>query len=126
MAKKGDETKARIVERSSRLIEAQGFTATGIKQILEVAEVPRGSFYFHFPEGKEALAEAVVVAHAKAFGDELEANIRASKSAVTAGRRLIRELKKRVEAEGPRAGCPVMAVTLELRRGTMTGTTESR
>lgn len=114
MPKKGLQTKARIVARSSRLIEAQGYTATGLKQILEVAEVPRGSFYFHFPDGKEALAHAVVEAHARTFGARLEASIKAADSAVQAGRDLIDQLATRVETKGPKAGCPVMAITLEI------------
>lgn len=113
-AKKGAQTKARIVARSSRLIEAQGFTATGLKQILEVSEVPRGSFYFHFPDGKEGLALAVVEAHARTFAGQLETFIRDAPTAVAAGRALVDHLATRVQTKGPQAGCPVMAITLEI------------
>ena len=56
---KGDATRERMVESATRLFMAQGYAATGLKQIIEEGEAPRGSLYFHFPGGKEELAVAV-------------------------------------------------------------------
>ncbi len=53
-------TRARIVDASAELMRRQGYTATGIKQIVEVARAPFGSIYHFFPGGKEQLgAEAI-------------------------------------------------------------------
>src|SRR5439155_26126889 len=53
-------TKDRLVEASSELFRRQGYTGTGVKQILAEASAPFGSLYHHFPGGKEELgAEAV-------------------------------------------------------------------
>src|SRR5436305_11244417 len=53
-------TKERILDSSGELFRRQGYTGTGIKQILAEASAPFGSLYHHFPGGKEELgAEAI-------------------------------------------------------------------
>jgi AcrR family transcriptional regulator len=53
-------TKDRLLDASGELFRRQGYTGTGIKQILADASAPFGSLYHHFPGGKEELgAEAV-------------------------------------------------------------------
>ncbi|WP_189558100.1 helix-turn-helix domain-containing protein, partial [Mesorhizobium sp. M2D.F.Ca.ET.153.01.1.1] len=43
---------ARAIATAERLFRIQGYTATGLTQILEESGAPKGSFYFHFPRGK--------------------------------------------------------------------------
>ncbi len=45
---------------SARLFSRQGYSATGVKQIVTAAQAPFGSLYHYFPGGKEQLgAEAI-------------------------------------------------------------------
>lgn len=45
------------------LIQRQGYHATGLKQVVEESNTPRGSIYFHFPEGKDQMiGEALGIA----------------------------------------------------------------
>ena len=53
-------TRERILRAGLLLFQAQGYHATGLNEILARAEAPKGSFYHHFPGGKEALAVACV------------------------------------------------------------------
>ncbi|MFB9758667.1 MULTISPECIES: TetR/AcrR family transcriptional regulator [Bacillaceae] len=54
------ETRDKIIKTASRLFQLQGYHATGLNQILTESETPKGSLYYHFPNGKEQLAiEAV-------------------------------------------------------------------
>ncbi len=48
-----------ILLAGAELIHRQGFNHTGIKDILAVAGVPKGSFYFYFPS-KEAFGLALI------------------------------------------------------------------
>ncbi|MBK1813831.1 TetR/AcrR family transcriptional regulator [Clostridium sp. YIM B02505] len=48
--------KAKFIETSCRLFEIKGYHATGLNEILKESGAPKGSLYYHFPNGKEQLA----------------------------------------------------------------------
>ena len=50
----------RILEATSRLLQQQGYHATGLKQIVQESNAPMGSVYHYFPGGKEGLASEAV------------------------------------------------------------------
>lgn len=52
----------RLINTAATLVHKQGWTATGINQILSEAGIPKGSFYYYF-RSKEALGVAVVQNH---------------------------------------------------------------
>ncbi len=53
------DTKAHLLATGYQLIAQKGFTAVGIKQILDCAGVPKGSFYHYFAS-KEAFGAAII------------------------------------------------------------------
>ena len=53
------DTRAHLLAIGYQLIAQKGFTAVGIKQILDTAGVPKGSFYHYFAS-KEAFGEAII------------------------------------------------------------------
>jgi TetR/AcrR family transcriptional repressor of nem operon len=56
-------TRARLIEIGLERIHKIGYAATGVKEILDLAGVPKGSFYHYFPS-KEAFAQEVVQRYA--------------------------------------------------------------
>lgn len=53
-------TRERLIDATVELLRLKGPTAAGTNEILARAVAPRGSFYFHFPDGKsQLLVEAV-------------------------------------------------------------------
>jgi len=54
------DTRERIVDASATLMSRQGYSATGVKQIVEAAHAPFGSLYHFFPGGKEELGTEAV------------------------------------------------------------------
>lgn len=102
-----------MVESATRLFMAQGYAGTGLKQILDEGDAPRGSLYFHFPGGKEELAAAVVERHAEYFAAQMQAALEASPDAVAAVRAVIAQLAQMVEGDAG-VGCPVSVVALEM------------
>jgi AcrR family transcriptional regulator len=59
MPRKTD-ARSSAIATAQRLFRVQGYTATGLTQILEESGAPKGSFYFHFPRGKAQLAEEAI------------------------------------------------------------------
>lgn len=53
------DTKAHLLDVGYQLIAKKGFTAVGIKQILDTAGIPKGSFYHYFAS-KETFGEAII------------------------------------------------------------------
>lgn len=63
MAVIGDQgvgTRERIVGSSEELFRRQGYTGTGVKQIVAEAGAPFGSLYHFFPGGKQELGAAAI------------------------------------------------------------------
>src|ERR1700685_3972464 len=56
------EVRKRLLAAGLDLIHARGFAASGVKDITDAADVPKGSFYAYFPS-KEAFAAAVLDAY---------------------------------------------------------------
>ena len=56
------DTKAHLLAVATQLVAQKGFTAVGIKQILDTAGVPKGSFYHYFAS-KEAFGEAIIAGY---------------------------------------------------------------
>lgn len=48
-----------LIQAGTRMLHDAGYSATGIKEIVDAASVPKGSFYNHF-ESKEAFGKEVV------------------------------------------------------------------
>ena len=50
-------TREHLLEVGLRQVRLSGYTATGVKEILQLAGVPKGSFYHHFPSKEEFASE---------------------------------------------------------------------
>lgn len=109
------DARERAVQTASQLFRRQGYNATGLTQILEESGAPKGSFYFHFPDGKTQLAAEAV----RASSAEVESLLRhlADKHAgdpVAFVRAVARALGTWLEKSGYAEGCPVATVALEM------------
>lgn len=45
----------KLLLETERLLSLQGFHGTGINEILRNTKVPKGSLYYHFPDGKKQI-----------------------------------------------------------------------
>ncbi|MHC6177230.1 TetR/AcrR family transcriptional regulator [Glutamicibacter sp. X7] len=114
MTSKGNLTKARLTETMLELIQTQGYSGSGLNAVIERAAAPRGSVYFHFPDGKEGLGVAAVELASRQFGDLIKQAADAAGSAAEAVRMAIDALATIVRDSGFQLGCPVSVVTLEM------------
>src|SRR5882762_1435999 len=54
-------TREELIEVGLKQIHSAGYTATGINQILELADVPKGSFYHHFASKDAFVKEMIAI-----------------------------------------------------------------
>ncbi|UUU19622.1 TetR/AcrR family transcriptional regulator [Streptomyces sp. DSM 40750] len=111
MTKPTPTARERIVAGAADMISRRGLNATSIREMAKHARAPLGSTYHYFPEGKQQLAtEAVRYTGewvARALRKELEAG-------PVAGLRAFLALWRKIVVDSDfRAGCPVLAVSIE-------------
>ena len=69
--KKGEESRQRLFECAAELFWKNGYSATGISEILKQTELPKGSFYFYF-KSKDDLATAVTEYYQKILLEQFQ------------------------------------------------------
>ncbi|MBS0446448.1 MAG: TetR family transcriptional regulator C-terminal domain-containing protein [Proteobacteria bacterium] len=68
---RGDAKRQRLVDIGTAIFTQKGFSSTGLDEIVQLAEVPKGSFYYYFPS-KEDYAHAVIRNYAGYFAKKLD------------------------------------------------------
>jgi AcrR family transcriptional regulator len=101
----------RIVAGAADMISRRGLNATSIREMAKHARAPLGSTYHYFPEGKQQLATEAVrytgTWTARSLNKALEAG-------PVAGLRAFLALWRKIVVDSDfRAGCPVLAVSIE-------------
>lgn len=114
MASKGVQTKARLAESMLELIQTSGYSGTGLNAVIEHSAAPKGSLYFHFPDGKQGLGVAAVELAAKQFEALIVEAAAAAGGPAEAVRTAIETLATLLTTSDFRLGCPVSVVTLEM------------
>jgi TetR/AcrR family transcriptional repressor of nem operon len=107
-------TREHLIDVGLQLIHSAGYASTGVKEILEVAKVPKGSFYHYFPS-KEAFAEEVLQRYAteetarceRILGDEKQPPLKRL-------RKYFEELASVFGQTGPISGCLLGNMSLEV------------
>jgi TetR/AcrR family transcriptional repressor of lmrAB and yxaGH operons len=114
MGRKGDETRGRLLDATQDLIEAGGYFGAGLNQVIAASGMPRGSLYFHFPGGKDAMVAEALRRAGRQIGQAIRdvAETAPDAGALVAG--MIDLLGDRLEGSDWRQGCPVATVALEM------------
>jgi TetR/AcrR family transcriptional repressor of lmrAB and yxaGH operons len=102
-----------IIETTCELLELQGYHATGLNQIIKESGSPKGSLYYYFPGGKEALAMAALDRVGELVLGRIRASLDEVSDPVQAIPRFIFLLAEQVERSGFRAGGPITTVAME-------------
>lgn len=113
----GSDVRSRMISAGEELIAERGYGVTML-DVIARADAPRGSIYYHFPNGKLELALEVArkvrreveqfVAHTAARVEDPAAFLQ----------RLLDHHRKRLVSSGYELGCPIMGIVI-------TGDTES-
>ena len=124
VTKRGEETKARILQVARELIHARGYKNTGLQDILDASGVPKGSFYLYF-RSKEDLGRELIVHYRQMVRDGAAQRIAhvAERGAIPQILEAFRHSADAQSAGGCKSGCllgnmaaEITDAHLELRR----------
>jgi TetR/AcrR family transcriptional repressor of nem operon len=107
-------TRDHLLQVGLRRIRSLGYAATGVKEILDEADVPKGSFYHHFAS-KEAFAKEVLALYVRGENERAVKLLGQGKAAPL--RRLRRYFEELIAIYGPTAtisGCLMGNLSLEM------------
>ncbi len=107
------DAKTRFIDTAVILFQAHGYHGVGLSEIIEQAKAPKGSFYFHFPGGKEELAEHAVRSAGGYLIYVLNKSFRDAPSFRAGAQLMIARLYDSFEASGWTLGCPITSVLLD-------------
>ena len=107
-------TREHLIDVGLQLIHSTGYNATGVKEILDHAGVPKGSFYHYFPS-KEAFAQEVLQRYATAEGERAERMLGDTRlRPLNRLRKYFEELLSVYGQTGPISGCLIGNLSLEV------------
>jgi TetR/AcrR family transcriptional repressor of lmrAB and yxaGH operons len=106
-------TRDQFIAATCDLLESQGFYATGLNQIVKESGAPKGSLYYHFPDGKDELAEQAIAWAGRTAAARIAQGLNTSGDAAEAVSTFIANIAYYVEASGFRSGGPLMTVAME-------------
>jgi AcrR family transcriptional regulator len=107
-------TKERILEQTAELFRRQGYTGTGLKQIVAAANAPFGSIYHFFPGGKEQLGTEVIKASGLMYQQLIEGIIDAATDIVSGVEDCFTGAAEVLKATDYADACPIATVALEV------------
>lgn len=103
-----------VIETAVRLFRQQGYSATGLNDLVFEAGAPKGSIYHYFPEGKASIAVAAIEEAGRRVAEtvaEIAARTGSTRELLIEHARL---LGGWMAKSGFRDGCPITTVILEL------------
>ncbi|MBN6053893.1 TetR/AcrR family transcriptional regulator [Nonomuraea sp. RK-328] len=107
-------TKERITSAGAELFRRQGYTGTGLKQIVAAADAPFGSVYHFFPGGKEQLGAEVVRTSGAAYGRLFTAAMDGAPDPVTGVRDFFAGAARTLVETDYADACPIATLALEV------------
>jgi TetR/AcrR family transcriptional repressor of lmrAB and yxaGH operons len=103
----------RFIETTAELLQRQGYAGTGLTEITERSDAPKGSLYFYFPDGKEQLAAHALQLAGERFAASLAVEAQRTPDAAAAVRAFVSALSTQLQASGFQLGCPIATTALE-------------
>ncbi|MEQ1755867.1 MAG: TetR family transcriptional regulator [Micropepsaceae bacterium] len=94
-------------------LQEHGYRSTSTTQILAKTSLSRGSLYFHFPGGKEALAVAAVQVSGRRIVNWISSEFASGPDSVAATSRLVDGFAAALGGSQFTKGCPVALSALE-------------
>ncbi|TGL49782.1 TetR family transcriptional regulator [Leptospira meyeri] len=113
MGKKGLETKQKMIEIMSGLLEESGYEATGLTELGKETNTPKGSLYFHFPGGKDELTSLALLHSGDQLNLFFQSVLSETESPIQAIKQVFHALEERIVSSNYKKGCPIAITAME-------------
>jgi TetR/AcrR family transcriptional repressor of lmrAB and yxaGH operons len=107
------EKREQMIGTTCELLEAQGYYATGLREILARSGAPRGSLYYYFPGGKSELAAEAVERTGEVFAQRIERHLPMGEDLSSSLQGFVERIAEGVERSDFRTGGPLATVAME-------------
>jgi AcrR family transcriptional regulator len=107
-------TRDRFIGVTAELFRRQGYTGTGVKQIVEAAGAPFASMYHFFPDGKEALGAETIRWSGEMYGQLIDLFYDPGADPAVSTRRFFEAAADTVRDTDYADACPIATVALEV------------
>jgi AcrR family transcriptional regulator len=107
-------TRERIVGAGAELFMRQGYTGTGVKQIVQLASAPFASLYHFFPGGKEQLGAEVIRSSGQLYGQLIDVFYVSGDDPVAATKAFFAAAAQHLRETNYADACPIATVALEV------------
>lgn len=107
------DTRTRMIETTARLIQARGYHGVSLSDILGESGAPRGSLYFHFPGGKDALVLEAMRIGIEEASHELKVCLSEADHPAEGVRRFFQAAAREMIDSDYGFGCPVAPIVLD-------------
>ena len=97
-----------------QMIQAKGYPASGLNELVITSGAPKGSIYHYFPGGKEEIAAAAIRASGAEAAAATASALGSARSAAAGIKRVLDWLADRLQQSDFRYGCPIATTTLEI------------
>lgn len=111
--KKDNNAKISLIKTASKLFQEQGFSATGLNQIVKESNTAKGSLYFYFPNGKNELAVAAIADASESTENFMAEILKSNEPLLTRMHNLVDAFGTALETSEFHQGCPICTITLE-------------
>jgi TetR/AcrR family transcriptional regulator, lmrAB and yxaGH operons repressor len=108
------DARERLIRAAMKLFRQRGYDGVGLTEILTEADAPKGSFYHHFPGGKEQLGAAVVLHAGQFIGQLIDAEFRQAASFMEGVERVSNGIAQGFERSAHKEGCPITGIALDM------------
>ena len=108
------DTKAYIIETSTELFQQKGYKNVGLSEILKECKISKGSFYHHFPMGKEELLIACLENLNESIINDIEEIFKRYSSTKEAIKTVIEKLINDFDREGIITGYTFSSIVSEM------------
>jgi len=107
------DARSRILLTMARLIEKQGYHATGLNEIIRESGTPKGSLYYYFPGGKEQIGAEAILESGRLISGRLSGMLQGSSAPAEAIPGFLTRLAANMEESHFSEGSPLTTVAVE-------------